>query len=318
MKRQHTIHLLSGLAGLLLLFTSCHPPRPADSRPYSVGYNFLVHADSLLLQEDRPMRWCQGVAQTSDSLWVFHDDHLVVAAIIVIPEDCVDSVWVKVARDQGTMGWTHESNLLDAASPDDPISQFIRIFSARHLLWFLALIALACLAVTMRYLRRRNIPLLHVHDIPSAYPTLLTSTLAVAATTYAHVQHFLPGQWVHFYYYPTLNPLAQPAELCLFLFCVWLFLLLTIAVVDSAFGLLRATGAMVYLLTLLAICALIYLTISLAACFSIYLAYALCLLYMLAAIYHYIRHVRAHYLCGRCGAKLRDKGVCPRCGAVND
>ena len=50
-------------------------------RPYGVGYNFVVHADSLLLQEDRPMHWCQGVAETSDSLWVMRDDRIVVAAI---------------------------------------------------------------------------------------------------------------------------------------------------------------------------------------------------------------------------------------------
>ena len=25
-----------------------------------------------------------------------------------------------------------------------------------------------------------------------------------------------------------------------------------------------------------------------------------------------------HYRCGRCGCKLRRKGVCPRCGAVNE
>ena len=169
----------------------------------------------------------------------------------------------------------------------------------------------------MRYLRRRNIPLLHVHDIPSAYPTLLTSTLAVASVTYAYIQHYLPGQWVHFYFYPTLNPLAQPPELCLFLLCVWLLLLLSIAVVDAAFSLLRSTAAAFYLLTLLAICTLIYLILSLVSQLSIYLACPLCLAYILAATYHYFRHVRAHYLCGRCGAKLRQKGVCPRCGALN-
>lgn len=303
---------------LLFFFGNLFSAQAASERPYSVGYNFRVHADSLLLQEDRPMHWCQGVAQTSDSLWVFRDNHLVVAAITIIPEDCVDSVWVKVARDQGTMGWTHESDLLASASPDDPISQFIRIFSARHLPWFMAFIAAACFAVSIRYLRRRNIPLLHVHDIPSAYPTLLTTTLAVAATTYAHIQHYQPEQWVQFYFHPTLNPLAQPPQLCLFLLLVWLLLLLTIAVIDAAFSLLRSTGAAVFLLTLLAICTLIYLVISCAALLHIYVAYSICGLYIIAACYHYVAHIHAHYLCGRCGAKLREKGICPHCGAMND
>ena len=36
-----------------------------SERPYSVGYNFRVHADSLLLQEDRPMHWCQATTTSS-------------------------------------------------------------------------------------------------------------------------------------------------------------------------------------------------------------------------------------------------------------
>ena len=179
----------------------------------------------------------------------------------------------------------------------------------------MAFIAAACLAVSIRYLRRRNIPLLHVHDIPSAYPTLLTTTLAVAATTYAHIQHYQPEQWVQFYFHPTLNPLAQPPQLCLFLLFVWLLLLLTIAVIDAAFSLLHST---VFLLTLLAICTLIYLVISSSALLHIYVAYSICGLYIIAACYHYVAHIHAHYLCGRCGAKLREKGICPHCGAMND
>ncbi|MBQ8938310.1 MAG: zinc ribbon domain-containing protein, partial [Bacteroidaceae bacterium] len=119
-------------------------------------------------------------------------------------------------------------------------------------------------------------------------------------------------------FHPTLNPLAQPAELCLFLLCVWLLLLLSIAVADAAFSQLRSIAAVACLATLLAVCILIYLLLSLASQLSIYLAYALCALYILATLIYYFTHVRAHYLCGRCGAKMRQKGVCPRCGAVND
>jgi hypothetical protein len=310
-----------------MLFAACRPsqyPTAANAdeeetvRPYGVGYNFIVHADSLLLQEDRPMHWCQGVAQTSDSLWVMHDDRLVVAAIIVIPEDCVDSVWVKVARDQITMGWTHESDLLAASSPDDPISQFIRIFSTRHLLWFFLFITVACVAIAIRQLRRRHISLLHLSDIPSAYPTLLTSTLVLTTTLYAYIQQFTPHLWVNFYFHPTLNPLAQPFVLCLFLCGVWALLLLTIAVINAAFSLLRVTEAVVYLLSLLGFSAFIYLLLTLASQAHFLIGCLFCLTYILLAFIHYFRHVRAHYLCGRCGAKLRQKGRCPRCGAIND
>lgn len=310
----------------LLLLAACRPSQYSAAsydedesvRPYGVGYNFIVHADSLLLQEDRPMHWCQGVAQTSDSLWVMHDDRLVVAAIIVIPEDCVDSVWVKVARDQGTMGWTHESDLLTASSPDDPISQFIRIFSNRHLLWFFLFITVACVAIAIRQLRRRHISLLHFSDIPSAYPTLLTSTLALNTTLYAYIQQFAPYQWVNFYFHPTLNPLSQPLILCVFLCGVWALLLLTIAVINAAFSLLRLAEAVVYLLTLLGLCAFIYLLLTLASQAHFIIGCIFCLTYVLLAFIHYFRHVRAHYLCGRCGAKLRQKGQCPHCGAIND
>ncbi|MCR5181149.1 MAG: zinc ribbon domain-containing protein [Bacteroidaceae bacterium] len=304
---------------LMLSLVSCESPQPVtESRPYTVGYNFRVHSDCLLLQEDRPMHWCQGVAQSSDSIWVFHDNHLVVAAIIVIPEDCVDSVWVKVARDQVTMGWTHESDLLAAASPDDPISQFIRVFSGKHVYWFFIFIFAAILALAVSYLRHRRISLLHFHDIPSAYPMLLTSTLAIATTIYSYIQLYTPSDWVFFYFHPTLNPLVQPLALCLFLCCVWLLLLLTIAVMNTAFSLLRFGEAIVYLLTLLALCALLYLVLMFSAKWSLTLTYVLCGLYILLATIHYFRHVRAHYLCGRCGAKMRSKGRCPHCGAIND
>lgn len=33
-----------------------------------------------------------------------------VAEFMIQPADSVDSVWVKVARDQETMGWVHERN----------------------------------------------------------------------------------------------------------------------------------------------------------------------------------------------------------------
>ena len=319
MNRLRFIRLLSVLIGFLLTLSSCQPPRPiAESRPYSVGYNFRVHADSLLLQEDRPMHWCQGVAQTSDSLWVYRDNHLVVAAIIIIPEDCVDSVWVKVARDQGTMGWTHESDLLESASPDDPISQFIRIFSSHHLLYFAAFVAVAVFALVIRSHRRRHLSLPLRSDIPSAYPTLLTSALALSTALYTDIQFYRPEQWVQFFFHPTLNPLVQPSVLCIFLCLVWALLLLTVAVANAAFSYLRAAEATVYLLALMALCIIIYLLLTAASHLHIFLTYFLSVAYILLAFIHYFLHVRAHYLCGRCGAKLRDKGTCPRCGAIND
>ncbi len=285
-------------------------------RPYGVGYNLVVRADSLLLQEDRPMHWCQGVAETSDSLWVFRSDAIVVAAITVIPEDCIDSVWVKVARDQFTMGWTHEHDLLSAAQPDDPISAFISFFSDNHVLWFLVVVGCVVVTLTLLAIKRWRIRMVLLDDIPSAYPTFLTLALVCSAWLYAYIQYYQPQQWVEFYFHPTLNPLSQPPVLCAFLFTVWALVLLTAVSVESAFEYLKPLDALLYLLSLLGVCVVIYLVVSLTA--WTWVCHLLCLGYFLFALYRYFRYARARYYCGDCHRKLQHKGKCPYCGAINE
>ena len=285
------------------------------SRPYGVGYNLLVHADSLLLVEDRPMHWSEGVAESSDSQWVRQKERIVIAALTVIPEDSIDSVWVKVARDQFTMGWMHETDLLEGTSPDDPISLFIRFFSNSHVLWFLIVMSAVAAIVLLRVMRRQRFRAILFDDIPSIYPTLLTSTLALSALLYAFIQHYHPQMWVQFYYHPTLNPFSQPMLLCLFLCTVWALFLLMLTVVDDVLKLLSPVEALLYLFSLLGVCMVLYLMISL---FPILLAATLCLAYILFALYRYLKYARALYLCGRCHKKLQHKGVCPYCGAINE
>lgn len=286
------------------------------SRPYGVGFNMVVDVDSLLLLEERPMHWSEGVAEYSDSLWLWRDNNLVVAAITVIPEDTLDSVWVKVARDQFTMGWLHESDLLEAAHPDDPISAFIRMFSDLHTLWFVLVVTLILAFVVFRYVRRQHLCMLHCDDIPSAYPTMLVLTLAACALLYGYIQQEAPHQWVQFYFHPTLNPLSQPPLLCAFLIGVWLLVVLGIASVDNAFGCLRPTAAVLYLMTVLGICAAVYLLFSLTA--NTFVGYLLFVLYAVFALYRYCRYSRARFICGHCGAKLKQRGRCPHCGTIND
>lgn len=306
------------MAGILLLLTACHTPEraPQELRPYGVGYNFHVHADSLLLQEDRPMHWCQGVAETSDSLFVFQDNHIVVAAITIIPEDCVDSVWVKVARDQFTMGWTHETNLLAAACPDDPISQAIRYLTTQPVLWFLALLTIF-LALTLFVIlhRKRPVALPVLRDIPTLNPTLLISCLLLSLLLYAFIRQQYPELWAQFYFYPTLNPFSQPWQLCLFLASLWLTLLLAIICVDDAFSLLRGGDAVIYLL---ALGFLLHLFVLLAQCLPTLLLFLFCFIVGIVLLYRYWHHTRPLYTCGNCGAPLQHKGICPLCGAIND
>lgn len=83
---------------------------------YSENFNFLVKADSLKLiprEGDLIM----------DTCLVYKDDVIAVAAIKTIPGDSIDSIWVKVASNQTTMGWIPESELLKGTTPDDLISE---------------------------------------------------------------------------------------------------------------------------------------------------------------------------------------------------
>lgn len=285
-------------------------------RDYGVGYNFIVDADSLLLLEDRPAHWSEGAVDASDSLWLHSGDAVVVAAFLVIPEDSTDSVWVKVARDQLTMGWLHEGQLLSGSYPDDPISAFIYLFSSRHLRWFLLVMALVVISIGIRMLRHKRLHMTHVADIPSAYPTLLLITLAAASLLYGHIQHACPQLWVQFYFHPTLNPLAQPGLICLFLVGVWLLLLLSLATLNNVLTYLPPKEALIYLFALAGLCVVVYLVLSFTA--STFLGPIIFVAYSCYALHRYWTHSHAIYLCGRCGAKLRSKGVCPKCGAVND
>ena len=150
---------------------------------YTQNYNFMVTANRLPLADALP-------DMAFDTLYVVHGDRIVVADIRMVPADTIDSVWVKVAHDQITQGWIRESELLQGVSPDDPISQFIDVFSDTHLLVFLAICVLVAGAYAVRKLLRRRAYIVHFHDIDSAYPALLCVLIAMSATLYASIQMF--------------------------------------------------------------------------------------------------------------------------------
>ena len=166
---------------------------------YSQNYNFVVTTGSLPLSDALP-------DMVFDTIYVTRGERVVVAEIATVPADSVDSIWVKVARDQITQGWIRESELLKGVSPDDPISEFIDVFSDNHLLIFLALCAVVGGAYAMRRLLRRNAYIVHFNDIDSFYPTLLCLLVASSATLYASIQMFGPESWRHYYFHPSLNP----------------------------------------------------------------------------------------------------------------
>jgi hypothetical protein len=57
----------------------------------------------------------------TDTIVFYKNEQLVVVDFRIMPQDSIDSVWVQVAHDQFTFGWTRESTLLPNVDPDDPI-----------------------------------------------------------------------------------------------------------------------------------------------------------------------------------------------------
>lgn len=315
------------LWGVMLLLVSCY--NPADRTPdawnltdeeldsisfftthhYSQNYNFVVKADTLRIV-------CQAPDELPfDSVTVRHGDRVVVADIMTMPEDSIDSVWVKIARDQITQGWIREAHMLPAVKPDDPISQFIDTFSDVHLLLFLSFVVTVVAAYGLRFLMRHNARIVHFRDISSFYPTLLALLVALAAVVYASIQLFGAESWRHFYYHPSLNPFSLPLHLCVFVSLVWSLIIVSIAVVDDVFRRMPIGEAVLYLCGLAAVCAVDYVVFSISTLY--YIGYPLLIAYAVFAIRRYWKRSRSLYICGHCGAELHAKGRCPECGAVN-
>lgn len=323
---------LIGVMAALLAFTSCYSnyghrgvltgysERQRDSisfydkHHYTHNYNFVVKSDSLVLLRQQPEELLSHF--DTDSVVVYRHDNLVVADIRVLPADSVDSVWVQLARDQETFGWTHESTLLKKVEPDDPISQFISTFSDIHLLIFLGIIALMGSAYLMRKIAKKNAKIVHFNDIDSFYPTLLAILVASAATFYASIQLFAPETWRHFYFHPTLNPFTVPTILSIFLVSVWAMLIVALAVVDDVRKQMPLSEAVLYLCGLAGVCAIDYIVFSITTLY--YIGYILWAAYIFFALQRYWFHARCCYVCGNCGAQLHRKGRCPYCGMWND
>jgi len=277
---------------------------------YSQNYNFVVKADTIRLV-------CQAPDELPfDSVTVVRGDRVVVADIMTMPADTIDSVWVKIARDQLTQGWIRENVMLPSVKPDDPISQFIDAFSDVHLLIFLSFVVIVTAVYGLRFLKRHNARIVHFRDIASFYPTLLAILVATSAVVYASIQLFGAESWRHFYYHPSLNPFALPLHLGVFICLVWTLIIVSLAVADDVFRRLSVGEAVFYLCGLAAVCAINYIVFSISTLY--YVGYPLLIAYIVFAIRRYFLCSRSSYICGRCGTEMRRKGVCPVCGAVNE
>ena len=260
---------------------------------YTQNYNFIVTGDSLVVVAQQPegmsvpdvvsleIGTASGEIQ-KDSITLHRHQRLVVADIKTLPTDTIDSVWVKVARDQQTFGWIHESELLSKVSPDDPISQFIDFFSNTHLLVFLGFCVLVLAAYGVRRLMRLGAKIVHFNDIPSFYPTALCLLVATSAVIYSSTQVFGPESWRHFYYHPSLNPFALPLHLGLFVSSVWAIVIVAIATVDDVTKHLSLGESILYLGGLAAVCAVDYVVFSVTTLY--FIGYPLLIAYYVFAI----------------------------------
>ena len=259
---------------------------------YTQNFNFVVTGDSLVVVAQQPEDMAvpdvvsveiqtESGEYHKDSITLFRNERIVVADIKTVPSDTIDSVWVKVARDQLTFGWVHESELLSKVSPDDPISQFIDFFSDAHLLIFLAFCVVVVAAYGIRRLLRRGAKIVHFNDIPSFYPTALCLLVASSAVLYSSIQLFGAETWRHFYYHPSLNPFALPFWLGVFVSSVWAIVIVAIATVDDVTRQLPLGASILYLSGLGAICAVCYVVFSITTLY--YVAYPLLIAYYVFA-----------------------------------
>lgn len=315
-------HILCGLVGLCAL-AGCHYKAPdpdaenlsdktRDSlrhlyeRHYTWNTNFEVVEDSVALE-------CLPIKDTFVHL--HKGDRVVVAEFAVHPADTVDSIWVKLAHTQETQGWIRERELVRSFVPTDSISQSIYFFSHTYASYFIGIFALFVGFYLYRAFRRNQLPIVYFNDIDSIYPLSLCLLMAFSAMIYETMQVFVPETWEHFYFNPTLSPFKVPFILSVFLGSIWLFVIVMLTVLDDIFRQLPPAAAILYLLGLMSSCIFCYFFFILTT--PIYIGYLFFLLFFLLFVRRLRESLSRKYRCGYCGAKLRRKGICPHCGAMN-
>lgn len=312
---------------ILVGFTSCHYPMPKQLKQgdelnpvtkdsltnlwqhhYTFNTNLEVAVDSINLA-CLPVKDCYNM--------LYKGDRVVVAEFAIHPEDNVDSVWVKLAHSQDIQGWISEQAMLKSFVPTDSISQFIYFFSDTHASYFIVILAFFVVVWILRAFYKKQLRLVYFNDIDSIYPLLLCLLMAISATIYESMQVFVPETWQQYYFNPTLSPFKVPFILSLFLSSIWLFLVILLAVLDDLFRQLSLTNALFYLLGLISCCIFCYFFFIFTTHF--YIGY----IFLLLFIWIFFKRLKTtlsmkKYYCGNCGQKIREKGRCPHCGAINE
>ena len=224
---------------------------------YTQNFNFSVRSDSLCLVVQSPSEFLSGFSV--DTICVYNSDKIVVADITKMPSDTLDSIWVKVARDQLTIGWIRETELLSGVTPDTPISILLDYSSHVNIIIGFTLLALFCFLFPLRRFLNIGSKMVFFNDIQSFYPKMLCLLVATSAVLYSSILLFAHDSWLHFYYNPTLNPFVLPLHLAAFLLFVWGVIIFCIATIEDVFKILCPNEAFFYLLGLFGACFLFYL-----------------------------------------------------------
>lgn len=250
-----------------------------------------------------------------DSVHLYCGDRVAIAEFDVHPADTIDSLWVKLAHSEEIQGWIRQRDLIDNFVPTDSISQAIHFFSNTCWLLFISIAILLALILLSRFSFRKPLKAVFFNDIDSLYPTLLCLLSATTATLYQSLQLFRPEVWQWFYFNPTLSPFGLSLLLALFLSGIWLLLITGIASAEEAFRYLPPIQSGVYLLGVGAAAVCCYYFFVLATYY--YAGY----LFLLLFIVYFLRKAFTpgyKYRCGHCGCKLKRKGKCPKCKAINE
>lgn len=231
---------------------------------YTNNFNFMVKADTLLLMPSVPGLQPSIEGFEADTVAVVRGNVIAVADIRVMP----DTVWVKVARDQFTMGWISEPRLLSGTTPDDTISIIIDRLQQGRVLWMSVLSVFSLLLFIRRTDRRRR-----GSAFDPLYPCLLIMLTAVMSCLYTSIQMWVPEFWQEYYFHPTLNPLHLPPAMSALVVLVWLIVVVAVAFLLEVYKYLDFTGGIRTILLTCGLSMLSYLIVAYTT--RIYVGYLL-------------------------------------------
>lgn len=314
---------------ILVLMPACQHEKPQCVDPWATSgvnedsfllahyywknFNFVT-TDSISLESHIP--GAVASIYTRDSAMLGVHDEIVVANVAVVDGDTIDSIWVMVARDQITMGWLREKELLANAIPDNTISILVHGFSDSRMTILITSISIAIILSFIQRFRRRRFLIVHFNDIRSFYPTLLCLTVSASASLYGIMVQLCPEVWRSFLFHPTIDPFGQPPILMTFLASVWFIVIVFVAVIDDLIKQPDVSDAASYLSALCGICLILYFLFSHISVHPV--GFIVLLVYWVYALRQHWRNNHANYRCGHCGSAMLQPGRCLHCGAINE